>query len=300
MDWLNYHHLLYFWTVAREGTITKACEQLRLSQPTISGQLRQLERFFGEKLFTKSGRNLKLTDFGTMVYRYADEIFSTGRELQHMVRGRSTGGRPLRLFVGITDALPKLIAYRLIEPALRMPEPVQVVCREDKAERLIADLALNALDIVIADSPFNPGIRVRAFNHLLGECGVTFFAAPGLARQYVRRFPHSLDGAPVLLPTPNTTLRRSLDQWFDSQGITPRITGEFEDSALLKTFGQAGTGLFPVPSAVNADVEKQYGVRPVGDVDGVRERFYAILVERRIKHPAVVAISEAARRKLFH
>src|SRR5262245_23464504 len=175
MEWLNYHHLLYFWAVVRAGSITKACEQLRLSQPTISGQLRTLEQFLGEKLFVKSGRNLKLTDFGTLVYRYADEIFSVGRELLDTVRGRAAGGRPQRLFIGITDALPKLVAYRLIEPALRMPETIQIVCREDKTERLVADLAVNALDIVLADSPLHPEIRVRAFSHLLGECGVTFF-----------------------------------------------------------------------------------------------------------------------------
>jgi LysR family transcriptional regulator, transcriptional activator of nhaA len=300
MEWLNYHHLLYFWTVARAGSITKACEQLRLSQPTVSGQLRMLEQFFGEKLFVKSGRNLRLTEFGTVVYRYADEIFSVGRELLHTVRGRAMGGRPLRLFVGITDALPKLVAYRLIEPALRMPETVQVVCREDKTHRLVADLAVNALDIVLTDSPLNPEIRVRAFSHLLGECGVTFFGTPETASKHRRRFPRSLDEAKVILPTNNTTMRRSLDQWFDAQKIRPRIAGEFEDSALLMTFGQAGVGIFPVPSAVEAEVQKQYGVKIVGRIDGVRERFYAISVERRIKHPAVVAISAAARQELFN
>ena len=299
MEWLNYHHLLYFYTVAREGSITKACEQLRLSQPTISGQLRLLEESLGEKLFVKSGRSLKLTDFGAMVFRYADEIFSVGQELLHTVRGRPKSGRPLRLFVGIADALPKLIAYRLIEPALRLPEHVQVVCREDKTERLMADLAVNALDIVLADAPFNPEIRVRAFNHLLGECGITFFAAPALASKYRRKFPQSLDGAPVILPTVNTSLRRSLDSWFDDQGIRPIITGEFEDSALLKTFGQAGLGLFPVSSAVEAEVKKQYGVQAIGRIDKVREHFYAISVERRIKHPAVAAITQAARQELF-
>jgi LysR family transcriptional activator of nhaA len=299
MEWLNYHHLLYFWMVARAGSITKACEQLRLSQPTVSGQLRMLEQFFGEKLFSKSGRNLRLTEFGTVVYRYADEIFSAGRELLHTVRGRAAGGRPLRLFVGVADALPKLVAYRLIEPALRMPETVQVVCREDKAERLVADLAVNALDIVLTDSPLNPEIRVRAYSHLLGECGVTFFGTPGAAKQYRRRFPRSLDGAKVILPTNNTALRRSLDRWFDAESIRPHVTGEFEDSALLNTFGQAGVGIFPVPSAVEADVQKQYGVRIVGRTEDVRERFYAISVERRIKHPAVMAISATAREELF-
>jgi LysR family transcriptional activator of nhaA len=299
MEWLNFHHLLYFWTVAREGSIAKACERLRLSQPTISGQLRQLEQSLGERLFVKSGRRLKLTEFGTMVYRYADEIFSVGRELMQTVRGRPTGRRPPQLFVGITDSLPKLIVYRLLEPALRMPEPVHVVCREGKADQLMADLALHTLDLVLSDAQFNPDISVRAFNHILGECGVTFFAAPQIAHQYSRKFPQSLHGAPVILPTSNTSLRRSLDQWFEQQGIHPRIIGEFEDSALLKVFGQAGIGLFPAPSVVEADVKRQYAVRVIGRLDKVRERFFAISIERKIKHPAVAVISEAARRNLF-
>jgi LysR family transcriptional activator of nhaA len=300
MEWLNYHHLLYFWTVAREGTIAKACGQLSLSQPTISGQLRLLEQSLGEKLFVKSGRHLRLTEFGTTVYRYADEIFSLGREMMETVRGRPAGARRgLRLLVGITDDLPKLIAYRLIEPALRIDQPVHVVCREDKAQALLADLAINALDIVITDEPFHPEIRVRAFNHMLGECGVTFFGSDRLARLYTRKFPQSLNGAPMILPTVNTPLRKSLERWFETRKIQPRVSGEFEDSALLKVFGQAGIGLFPVPSAVAKEVSRQYGVRPVGSTDEVRQRFYAISVERRITHPAVAAISENARHEVF-
>ena len=205
----------------------------------------------------------------------------------------------MQLVAGITDSLPKLVAYRLIEPALRISEPVHLVCREGKFDRLMADLAVNSLDIVLADAPFDPEIRVKAFNHLLGECGVTFFGSPALARKYSRGFPESLEGAPVIFPTSNTSLRRSLDAWLDKRGVHPNIVGEFEDSALLKVFGEAEVGLFPVPSAVENDVRKQYGAKRIGRIDGVRERFYAITVERKMKHPAIVAISETARRELF-
>lgn len=298
MDWLNYHHLLYFWTVAREGSIAKACEKLLLAQPTISGQLHALERSLGEKLFERSGRGLALTTTGQLVYRYADEIFTLGKELIDTLRGRPSG-RPLRLVVGVAGVLPKLVSYRLLEPALQLPEPVQVICREDKAERLMAELSVNELDLVLSDTPISPSLKVRAFNHLLGECGTSIVAVPPLARALSGGFPRSLDGAPFLLPTANTTLRRSLDQWFDAVDIRPLSRAEFEDSALLKVFGQAGVGAFAVPSAVEDEVCKQYGVRLVGRVEEVRARFYAISVERKIKHPAVLAISEAARKELF-
>lgn len=298
MEWLNYHHLLYFWTVAREGSVARACEKLHLAQPTISGQLRRLEKSLGEKLFNKVGRNLVLTDTGRMVYRHADGIFSLGRELMDALKGRPTG-RPQRLVVGVVDVLPKLIAYRLLEPALRLPEQVQVICHEDKAERLFAELSVQALDIVLADEPPGPAVKVRAFNHLLGECGVSIFGTPSLAATYRRGFPRSLDGAPFVLPTINTSLRKSLEQWFDSETIRPAVRGEFEDSALLMVFGQTGAGVFAMPTAIEKEVQKQYGVRVIGRVDSVRERFYAISIERKLKHPGVVAISEAARQKLF-
>ena len=298
MEWLNYHHLLYFWTVAREGSIARACEKLFLAQPTISGQLRALEKSIGDKLFTRSGRGLALTETGRTVYRYADEIFSLGKELTDTLKGRPTG-RPLRLLVGVADVLPKMVSYRLLEPALRLPEAVQVICREDKPERLLAELSIHGLDIVLADAPVGPTVKVRAFNHLLGECGVSVMGAAELAKPLRKGFPRALDGAPFLLPTENTILRRSLDQWFDTKGIRPSVRAEFEDSALLKVFGQAGIGLFVVPTAVEDEVRKQYGVRLVGRLEEVRERFYAISVERKLKHPAVVAISDAARQKLF-
>ncbi|MCS6925891.1 MAG: transcriptional activator NhaR [Candidatus Binatia bacterium] len=298
MEWLNYHHLLYFWVVAREGSIARACEELYLSQPTISAQLRALERALGEKLFTRVGRTLVLTEVGQVVFRYAEQIFSLGRELTDMLKGRSRG-RPVRFVVGVVDVLPKLIAYRLLEPALRLADPVHIVCREDKADRLLADLAVHELDLVLADAPIGPTIKVRAFNHLLGECGVAIFATAKLATMYRRNFPRSLNGAPFLWPTDNTMLRRSLEQWFAAEDIHPSNAGEFEDSALLSEFGQRGIGLFPGPSVIEAEMQRRYGVQLVGRLDNVRERFYAISVERKLKHPAVIAISEAARQKLF-
>jgi LysR family transcriptional regulator, transcriptional activator of nhaA len=279
MEWLNYHHLLYFWTVAREGSVTRASQQLRLAQPTVSGQLKALEDALGEKLFERTGRRLVLTDVGRVVLRYADEIFSLGRELQDTLKGRPTG-RPIRFTVGVADAVPKLVAYRLLLPALSLPEPVHVVCREDKPERLLAELSVHSLDLVISDSPVGAGVKVKAYSHLLGETPVAFFG-------------------PVLMPTEGSTLRRSLDQWLDTEGIRPRVVGEIEDGALLKVFGQAGVGLFAAPVAIEAEVRAQFGVKLLGRVDSVKERFYALSAERKLKHPAVVAICEGARRRLF-
>ncbi len=298
MEWLNYHHLLYFWLVAREGGLQKASERLHLAPSTVSGQIRALEQSIGEKLFVRSGRKLVLSDVVRVVFRYADEIFTTGRELKDVLKGRPTA-RPLTLVVGVADVVPKLIAQRLLEPAMRLAEPVRLICREDKPDRLLADLAVHDLDVVLADGPAPPSVRVKAFSHLLGECGVVFLATEKLATSHRRRFPRSLNDAPVLLPTENTTLRRSLDQWLDGQGIRPRIVGEFEDSALLTVFGQAGLGIFPAHSVIADEVCRQHDVHRVGRVDEVRERFYALSVERRLKHPAVLAISEEARRTLF-
>jgi LysR family transcriptional activator of nhaA len=298
VQWLNYHHLLYFWTVAREGSVIRAAEQLRLTQPTISGQVRALEEALGEKLFERAGRRLVLTDVGRVVHRYADEIFKLGRELLDTLEGRPTGG-PTRLVVGIADVMPKAIVYRLLAPALALPEGVHLVCREDKTERLVAALSLHEVDVVLADSPIGPGARVRAFNHLLGESGVTLFAARPLAAKLRRHFPASIAQAALLLPSESTAMRRSIDQWLDQHEIRPRIAGEFDDSALLKVFGQAGAGVFPAPTVVEDDVRRRFGVSVVGRLEGVRERFYAISVERRLKHAGVVAISQGAREGLF-
>lgn len=298
MQWLNYHHLFYFWTVVREGGIAQASRHLLLAQPTITGQIRMLENALGEKLFTRSGRNLVPTEVGRVVFRYANEIFSLGRELTDVLKGRPAG-RPTRLAVGISDGLPKLIAYRLLEPALTLAEPVQLICHEGSPERLLAELATFELDLVLTDAPLAPSMRVRAFSHLLGSCGITLFGTAPLADRYGRDFPATLDGAPFLLPLEGSTLRRSLEQWFEAQRITPRVVGEFQDSALLKTFGQAGLGVFAAPSVVETEIRRQFGVTVLGRTAAVVEQFYAISVERKLKHGAVLAIAEAARDHLF-
>jgi LysR family transcriptional activator of nhaA len=298
MEWLNYHHLLYFWVVAREGSIARATQVLRLAQPTISAQIRSLEGQLGERLFARQGRGLVLTEAGRTVYRYADEIFGLGRELLDVVKGRPAG-RPARFSVGVADVVPKLVAHRLLEPALRLAGSLRLVCREDHAERLLAALALHEVDLVLSDAPIPPSVRVRGFSHLLGECGVVIFGAPKLAAARRRGFPRSLDGAPFLLPVEATSLRRALDSWFEARGMRADVIGEFEDSALLKVFGQAGRGLFAGPAAIEREICAQYGVRVVGRIPEVRERFYAISPERRIRHPAVAAITEAARDRLF-
>jgi len=298
MAWLNYHHLLYFWTVAREGTIARAGAQLHLTQPTISGQLRTLEKAVGTKLFNRVGRNLVLSDAGRIVYRYADEIFSMGRELQDTLQGRPPG-RPLRLAVGVADTLPKVMVYQLLQPALHLADRVQLVCEQGKSEYLHTQLALNALDVVLTDAPLSPTTKIRAFNHLLGECGVSIMGAAKLAATYRRGFPKSLDRAPFLLPAENTALRRSLEQWFDSLQIKPEVRGEFDDTALLKIFGQHAAGLFAVRSVLERDTRRLYQARLVGRVESIRERCYAISAEKKLKHPAVVAITQGARSTMF-
>ncbi|MBM3223805.1 MAG: transcriptional activator NhaR [Candidatus Tectomicrobia bacterium] len=298
MEWLNYHHLHYFWVVACEGSIARASTQLSLAQPTISGQIHALEEALGEQLFARVGRHLVLTDVGRLVFRYADEIFTLGRELMDTLKGRPTG-RPLRLIVGVADVLPKLIAYRLLEPALHLSTPVQVICREGKLDRLLAELAVYELDVVLSDAPSGSMNRVRAFNHLLGECGMALFGTAELAARYRPGFPASLDGAPFLLPTDNTMARRALEQWFNTVQMRPHVVGEFEDSALLNTFGQTSLGIFAAPSVITTQVQQQYGVEVIGHLDEVRERFYAIAVERKLKHPAIVALTEMARQTLF-
>ncbi len=293
MEWINYHHLLYFWTVSREGNLARASAELRLAQSTVSKQIHQLETLLGHRLFSRSGRRLVLTESGRVVFRFADEIFSLGREMVDTLKDRPVG-KPLRVQVGIADIVPKLVAEHVLAPALKLGEPVRLICREDKPDRLLASLALHELDVILTDAPASPHVNIRAFNHLLGSSEVAFFGRPGLASRYRRNFPASLNGAPVLLPTENTMMRRSLEQWFDFQDIRPDIIGEFEDSALLKVFGLRGTGLFPAASVISKELEAQYKVRLVGTVPGVHERLYAVTVERRIKHPAVVAICDAA------
>lgn len=295
---INYKHLHYFWVVAKAGGIARASERLHLTPQTISGQLSLLEENLGEALFNRVGRNLELTEIGRLTLSYADEIFTLGGELEEVVRTLPSG-RPLVFKVGVTDAVPKSIAYRLLAPALELPDPVRIVCKENNIDTLLTELALHKIDLVIADSPIPQAINVRGFSHQLGECGISFFAIPKLAQTLSNDFPHNLNAVPLLLPGELTVAHRRLLDWFDKLKIHPRIVGEFDDSALMKTFGQAGTGVFVAPTAIAAEVEKQYGVVTIGQTDEVLEQFYAISVERKISHPAVVAITETAREWLF-
>lgn len=298
VEWLNYHHLLYFWTVVRTGSVAAASAELRLAPPTVSVQIRRLEEQLGEKLLLRSGRRVIPTEMGQAVFRYADDIFSLGRELVDMVRGRPSN-RPMQLVVGVVDVLPKSIAHWLIEPALQLGEKIRLVCREADPEQLLAQLSMQSLDVVLADAPIGPTVKVRAYNHLLGESGVSFLATERMARTYRRRFPQSLHDAPVLIQATNTAIRRSIDQWIDSINVRPDIVGEFEDSELLWEFGGAGHGIFPVATVLEKHVARLHRVKVIGRTDKARSRYYAISVERRLKHPAVVAICETARRELF-
>ena len=298
MEWLNYHHLFYFWTVAREGTVSAASKQLRLAQPTVSGQLKELERALGSQLFHRRGNRLVLTDTGSHVFRYANEIFSLGRQLQESLAGQGDR-RGTRLVVGISDVVPKIIAHRLLEPALRSDESLRIVCYEDRHERLLAELALYELDAVISDSSVGPRSNIRGYSHLLGESGTSLFAKPKLAERLRKNFPASLEGVPLLVPMEQTSLRRSLQKWFELQGVRPRVRAEFQDSALLMVLGRAGEGVFAGPTVIEQEIKEQHRVAVVAELEGVRERFYAITVDRKISHPAVRAITEAARSELF-
>lgn len=298
MGTLNYKHLHYFWAVAKAGSVTRASERLHLTPQTISGQLSLFEEVLGEALFDRSGRQFELTEAGRMVLSYADEIFSLGQELEEVLHHRPTG-RPLQFRVGVTDAVPKAVAYQLLEPAMQVVQPPRIICREGKVAALLAELAVHRLDIVIADSPMPRTIDVRGFSHLLGECGLTFFATAELARQHPGPFPQSLDGAPMLLPGEDVAVRSRLTRWFSDHRIRPRITGEFDDGALMTAFGQAGVGIFAAPTAIAEQVMRQHEVVSIGTTEEVIEQFYAISVERKLTHPAVVAISRAARQELF-
>lgn len=294
MRWLNYHHFLYFWLVVREGGVQPAARRLRLTHPTVSAQIRQLESTLGHELFDRSARRLQLTEFGRLAYHYADEIFRLGQEFLDSVDG-APGGQPMRLTVGATGALPKVIVRQLIGPALDMEPRVRITCREDEHDRLVGLLAVHELDVVLSDVPLSPTSGVKAYNHLLGECGSTFFAAPAVKKALKGGFPQCLDGAPLLAPLSTSSLGRALDQWFDRQGLNPTVVAEIQDSALIKTLGQDGYGVFCLPSAVESDVRNRYKVQVVGRSAEVKERFYAISPERKIKNPAVAAICEEAR-----
>ncbi len=295
---LNLKHLRYFWAVASHGSIARASEALFVTPQTISGQLRDLEEQIGDKLFQREGRNLVLTDTGRLVFSYADEMFRLGVELQDVLAGK-TPGASITLRVGVAMIVPKLLAYRVLEPILQMQESVRLICNEAPLVDLLADLSVHKLDVVLADSPINPALNIRAYNHLLGESGVTFFSFSGHAESLRANFPESLDGADFLMPNSGSSHRRDLDLWMERQGFTPVVVAEFEDRALMKAFGEGGAGVFTSPTAVENDVLQKYGVEVIGRTDELTERYYLISAERRIKHPAVSAITEVARNTLF-
>lgn len=297
MEWLNYHHLYYFWLAAKEGGVSRAAQKLRLAQPTLSAQIRALGESLGGELFMRRGRGLVLTELGNLVYQHADEIFGIGQDLLDAVKGRS-GGRLERLVVGISDALPKLVVYRMLEPAFHLDPPMRVVCREGPSERLVLALGSHELDLVLSDCPLSPSSGTRAFNHLLGESGTTVFAPAKLAAKMTRGFPKSLDGAPFVMPGPQSVMRRELDGWLDSKQVRPLVVAEVDDSALAKVLGQAGLGAFVGPSAIDSEICEQYSVKIVGRIPSLKERYFAISLERRIRHPGVLAISSAARELL--
>ncbi len=298
MRHLNYSHLQYFWVVAREGSMVSAAEVLHLTPQTISGQLKRLEAEVGAPLFLRHGRGLVLTELGDLVFQYADEIFRVGAELAHVARSNRSSG-PLSLNIGIVNSLPKLIAERIIAPAFGTDDPMRVRCHEAPLEGLLGDLATHRLDLVLSDQPVPAGLSVRAYNHRLGESGMSFFVRRGSARRYKAKFPYNLMNAPMLLPASNSALRRRLDEWFEIEEIVPNVVGEFDDSALMKAFGEAGKGVFVGPSAIEKEICAMYRSSVIGRTEGVTEQVYAISPERRLKHPAVVLITETARADLF-
>lgn len=295
---LNFKHLHYFLAVAKYGGVNRAAERLHLTPQTVSGQISQFEQGLGTSLFHREGRRMELSATGKLAVSYAEEIFQVSAELEALLRG---GPEELAIpfQVGIADVVPKSIAYQLLAPALALPESVHLVCREDRLDRLLAELAIHRLDMVLADRPMPPGMDVKGYSHPLGECGVAFFAAPSLVARLNGDFPDCLDGAPLLVPGEDSVLRAPLLRWLERKGARPRIVGEFDDSALMKTFGKAGAGVFLAPTATHEEVERQYGVIRLGETRELSERFFAISVERQIRHPAVLAVSEGAQGGLF-
>lgn len=292
MDWLNYHHLLSFWLVAREGSVQRASEQLHVTPSSVSIQIRQLERALGVNLVKKQGRGIALTQVGEEIAEYAQHIFSTGQELMDMVKSRPAG-RGLVLRVGIRDVMPKLVAFQFLKPALEMEQPVRLICQEGEMSRLVSDLAIHKLDVVLSDTALDPLYKVHAYSHPLGESDVVIVGTRELAVRHRRDFPSSLDGAPFLLLNENSILRRHMSRWFSDLSLTPDIRGEFADSAMLKVAGSHGLGLLPIPSVIEEDAKRLYGLHRVGVAAGVKEQFYAISVERKIKNPGVLAMKKA-------
>lgn len=285
---VNFRHLYYFWVVAKEGGITAAAKRLGVAVQTISMQLASLEQSLGKSLLAPQGRRLVLTEAGQLALGYADQIFLLGEQMQEAL-AEDDLGNSMRLNVGISDSLPKLTAFRLLEAALHLDKRVRLSCHDGKFESLLADLALHKFDVVLTDRPVS-STNLRVFSHSLGDCQIMLFGVPALAERYLPDFPASLNGAPLLLPTRNNALRGRLDQWFEMHGLRPDVVGEFEDSALLKTFGRNGLGLFPAPAALSSDIQEQFKAIPVGEISQVREQFFAISTELKIRHPAVEAI----------
>ncbi len=298
MTTLNFKHLRYFWMVAKTGSIARAGEQLHLTPQSISGQLGEFEDSLGTKLFRRAGRGLELTEAGRRILGHAEEIFAIGDELLDAVHEQKTK-KTLPFHIGIADSVSKSVACRLLEPALHVEEPVRLICREGRLSSLLADLAVHRLDMLIADRALPSKLNVRGYSHLLGECGLTVFAAPALAARLSGEFPDLLNNAPFLLPGEDVAVRPRLQHWLDKHNLRPLIVGEFDDSALIKAFGQAGAGLFVAPTAIAAQVCRQYNVVELGRIDTVIEQLYAITTERRLTHPAIVAVSEAAKRQVF-
>lgn len=293
-EFLNYHHLRYFWTVAAEGSLRRASEKLGVSQPSMCTQIKLLETSLGEALFQPSGRSLELTEFGQLVHGYAEEIFTLGGEILRATK-QVSGRRVLRLHVGIVDSFPKLMSYQILRPVLDQQPHVQLTCHEGKLADLVSQLNTHRIDVVLSDEPVSPGLAGKVFNHLLGSSGITFCAMPSFAKELKGRFPRNLDGAAAFLPTQNCSLRRDLEKWFGSVGVLPRVTGEFEDAALTKIVATGGTGFIAVPTVVAAEAFERYGFVSLGRTNEVKTQFYAITAERRFTHPAIIAITETLR-----
>lgn len=292
MNWLNYHHLQYFWMAAREGSLTKAASQMHVTPATLSIQIRELEKAMRVKLLRKEGRSVVLTDAGRLVLEYANDIFTTGRELMETVQDGGSASSRLQFRVGVKDVMPKLVAYKFLESVLAGPPKIKLVCSEGSFEDLVADLSIHRLDLVLSDTPLHPSMRVRAYSHLLGQSPVEWMGSKQLIRDLKKCYPKSLQDAPYILPMENTALRCALDQWFYERGFRPEVRGEFEDSAMLTIAGKLGAGIMPVPSMIADKVSAMYQVESLGVIDGIIERFYAISVDRKLKHPAAVAISK--------
>jgi LysR family transcriptional activator of nhaA len=298
MSSLNFKHLRYFWMVAKTGSIARAAEQLHLTPQSISGQLTEFAETLGVELFRKAGRNLELTETGRRILSRAEAIFNTGDELLEIVRDQSVT-TALAFRVGVSDSVSKAIACRLVEPALAMPDPVRLICREGRLASLLADLAVHKLDMIIADRPMPSHLSVRGYNHPLGESSLTVFATAALAATLNGPFPACMNHAPLLLPGEDFAIRHRLLQWLESNQLRPRVVGEFDDSEMIKAFGQSGAGLFFAPSVLAATICQQYAVTALGTVPSLVEQVFAITTERRMSHPATLAISQAARRGLF-